>query len=128
MRIKSAVNPRIFEDAALLNALFALDSESEEQTFDGCTQYGVVDFKRTDATEVTLVTGISAKGMFLRADGNLNLKINGAAVALPVRKVDTVAGRKTKVYLDGTITSVAIANANGDTPLTTLNGKLVYWY
>ena len=65
----------------------------------------------------------NVKGVYIEADQNIGLKINGSASAIMLAKGSTATGTLAKFFIEGTITSLTLVGASG----ATATGYIVFW-
>lgn len=113
MRMKNQVNVQLFEDTTELDALFAPDSARAVHIADNFNEIEIAKF-RIDASGSLVVnfgTVTACRCIYIRALGAFNLTLNGAASPLPVLPWPNAStSTPCKFYMDGTVTSVTIAN------------------
>ena len=60
-----------------------------------------------DAVALDLAGAVTLKSLHIEADGDLDVVINGADTAVPLRPIGTARG---VLYIEGAITSVSVSN------------------
>lgn len=120
MRVKSKANVQIFSDTEERNVLFAPDDTDAEVIVDDYNEMNGAQFSIAATGNLTLSLGSvgAVSGVFISAQGDFDLVLNGAASAIEVRRsVDAAASDPAKIYLDCVVTSVNVENVHATLPL-----------
>lgn len=110
MRIKHKANVRISDDADMKDMLFGLDDTLAEVVIDAFTKQssGKISVLAGETESVALGDITAVRGAFLKLSGDCQLKINGAATAIQLRKPTTATGTYCKFFIEAEITSLQI--------------------
>jgi hypothetical protein len=114
IRVKHTVNVRVAEDTDMNNLLFAPSKDLAEVIIDTYTKVvsGVLSVAAAATETLSLGDVATPKGIYLRVDGDCDVSINGGA-AIALKRSSTATGTTAKLFLEATISSVAITAPAG---------------
>lgn len=125
MRVKTKVNVRIGVDADMKNLMFAPDDTLAEAIIDSyarCTA-GIVAIPLNTSEDLPLGDVTAVKGVYLRVDQDVEVKLNGGSEVIQLRKASGTAPIYARLFLEADITQLNItAPADAD-----VNGIYCVW-
>lgn len=127
MRVKSLVNVRIFETTTERDVLFGPSVEDAVMTMDTYNEMHANRFRIDASGSFSLGLGPlqACRGLFVRAFGDFDLTVNGAAAPIQVRRrTGATATEMVSFYVDGIVTAASITNPSST---TVLNGYFAMW-
>ena len=115
MRIKHKILLRVYEDAALKDALFAPDDTLAEVVIDGFLRQTSGKFSVEANTTYTIPTGDIAaiRGLYLEVEVGCTYSLNGGAA---VTLSPNATGAKAKLFMEAVITSLSITAGSTAVP------------
>jgi len=110
IRIKHKVRPQIAEDTAMKNLLYGPDDTLSEVTIDSYVRQtsGKISIAQNTNEDVPLGDITAVKGFFLQVNGDCQIKINGSADAIQVRKATDANVDWAKFFIEADISQVNI--------------------
>lgn len=117
MRIKHKVNVNIASDTDMKNLLFGPDDALSEVTIDAYARMasGLVHIAATENEDLPTGDVTAVKGIFLKVNQEVTVKINGGSEVFQMRKPTTSSSVYARLFFEGDITQVNItAPADAD--------------
>lgn len=126
MRVKSLVNVRIYESTNERDLLFGPSVDDATSTVDSYNETHSGRFQVAASTTISLGLGSlqSCRGLFIRAFGDFDLAVNGAAPIQVRRRPSAAATEMASFYVDGVVTSATVTNASAS---AVLGGYFAMW-
>jgi hypothetical protein len=123
VRIRHKVYPKISDDSAGKNLLFAPDDALAEVIIDVYTKQANGHFTvAAGATEAMSLGDVAAvKGAYLETNGDCDVYVNGSATSIPVKMA--TGGTVAKLFLEAAITAISIKAPAA----VTVTGKICVW-
>ena len=110
MRVKHKVMLTVGDDAELKDKLFATDETLAEVVADGFTRVNSgrmhVDATETETVPRGDVTAI--KGVFLKANQDCTVKLNGGVEPIALTRSSTLTAATAKLFMEAALTGVAV--------------------
>jgi hypothetical protein len=124
LRVKHKVNVRIWESTSEKDVLFAPDDTLAEVSIDTWVRQnsGKVSVAVSDNEDLPLGDVTAVKGIYLKLDGEAQVKLNGSADAIQLRKGGSAS--YAKLFIECDISAVNIINPSAD---DVLNGTYCVW-
>ena len=115
MRIKHKLVVNVGDDAALKDKLFSTDEDLAEVVIDNYQRQvsGKMYIQAAAVENVPLGDVDAAKGVFLKVDQDVTIKLNGGATVLQLRKASELADATAKMFLEADITAVEVTAPAG---------------
>jgi len=126
MRVKSLVNVRIFESTNERDLLFGPSVDDATSIVDTYNEAHSGRFQVGTTATISLGLGSlqSCRGLFVRAFGDFDLAVNGAAPIQVRRRPSAAATEMASFYVDGIVTSATVTNTSAT---TVLGGYFAMW-
>ena len=124
MRIKHKVRVQIADDANMKNLLFSKDDDLSEKTVDGYVRQVSGKFTVPMNTNEDLSLGdiTAVKGLYIEADQDIQIKLNGSSDAIQLRKAPDTSST-TQFFIEADISQVNVI-----APVTVdANGTYCFW-
>lgn len=111
MRLKHKVIVKVSDDADMKDLLFSTDEQLAEVIIDAWTKSlcGKVTVAMNTNENLSLGDIGSVKGIYLKADKDVVIKLNGSADSLTLKRSGTTTSHFAKLFLEAAITQVNIA-------------------
>lgn len=114
MRVVQKVNIQMFTDTGQLSSYLNLSDDAATQVVDNM-QAGKWDAFNIAASATYTIPfadnqPTSVRSLWIRAQGDFDITLNGSATPIQVRRPNTLAGTFANFYFDGVVTSVVITN------------------
>lgn len=110
IRVKHKVLVQTYRDTSEKNGYYTPDDSSSEVILDGFDKQCNSNLKVPQNTSELLDFGDVdvVKGVYIEANVEAKLKLNGSTDELQLRKGSTLAGTKAKFFFEGDISSVEV--------------------
>jgi len=117
MRIKHKVWVNTADDTSMEDLHYGPAEAKRLVQTDAYDQWGGGSFNIPVSSNEDLDLGDvdNVKGIYLQSDSEVTVTINGSDTPLQLRKANTSTGSVAKLFIEGDITSVNVANASTDT-------------
>lgn len=111
MRLKHKVIVKVSDDADMKDLLFSTDEQLAEVVIDAWTKSfcGKVTVAMNTNENLSLGDIGMVKGLYLKANKDVVIKLNGSADSLTLKRSGTTTSHFAKLFLEGAITQVNIA-------------------
>jgi len=111
MRIKHKIIVKVADDADMKDLLFSLDEQLSEVVIDSWTKAfsGKVTVALNTNENLSLGDIGVVKGLYLKANKDCVVKLNGAAEGLTLKRAGTTTAHFAKLFLEVGITSINVA-------------------
>ena len=111
MRIKHKVNVRVASDTAMENLLFGPDDTLSEVTIDAYAKVasGLIKIAQNTNEDVPLGDVTAVKGIYLKVDQDVVVKLKGGAETIQLRKASSGASVYARLFLEADINQVNVA-------------------
>lgn len=112
MRVKHTINPVITDDAEGKDILFGLDEDKAEVVVDGMQRYVAGRFEIPASGNENLTFGdvTDLRFIFVKADGDFNIRMNGGVEVFAVRRASTATGATARFGGEFQLTALNVAN------------------
>lgn len=115
MRVRSKVNLRVYDATNEQDVLFAPADAGADLIADNFAEVssGRFNIAASGSFAVPLGTVNAARCLYIRAVGDVDVTLNGAAAPIQVRRFPGAAATApARLYLEGIVTSVTIVNSS----------------
>jgi hypothetical protein len=111
MRLRHKVIVKVSDDADMKDLLFATDEQLAEVIIDSWTKSlsGKVTVAMNTAENLCLGDIALVKGIYLKANKDVTIKLNGSADPIVLKRSGTSTNHFAKLFLEAAITQVNIA-------------------
>jgi len=111
MRIKHKIIVKVADDADMKDLLFSLDEQLSEVVIDSWTKAfsGKVTVALNTNENLSLGDIGVVKGLYLKANKDCVVKLNGAAEGLTLKRAGATTAHFAKLFLEVGITSINVA-------------------
>lgn len=125
IRIKHKVWVNISLNTDMTDLVYGPGETDRAEQTDTYDQHGggSINIADSDNEDLSLVDVTNIHGIYLEVDQDVSVKLNGSADAIPLKRANTTAGSKAKLFLEGTLTQINIVNASG----SAVSGHYTIW-
>jgi len=120
MRVKHKIWVNTARDSDMNDLVYG-PAETERLTqIDGYDQWGGGSFDIAAAGTESLNLGDvdGVKGIYVEAEGDVEIKLNGSSDAIQMRVANTTSGSVARLFLEADITAVSVTNTDASASVT----------
>lgn len=110
MRLKHKIIVKVADDTDMKDLLFSLDDQLSEVIIDAWTKCfsGKVTVSLNTNEDLSLGDIGVVKGIYLKANKDVTIKLNGSADGLVLKRAGTLSTNSAKLFLEAGITQVNV--------------------